>query len=44
LIGVRAGSEDHEMILLIWIALPAIILGSGSFMLWSINKHELPML
>jgi hypothetical protein len=28
--------------LLILIALPAIVLGSGSFFLWSIHRLELP--
>jgi hypothetical protein len=30
--------------MLIWLALPAVILGSGSYVLWSIHKHELPTL
>lgn len=30
--------------MLIWIALPAIILGSGSFFLWSMHKYEVPTL
>jgi hypothetical protein len=32
------------MIVVIWIALPAIILGSGFLFLWSIHRHELPTL
>jgi hypothetical protein len=30
------------MVSLVWIALPAIILGSGSFFLWSIHKLDFP--
>jgi hypothetical protein len=30
------------MIWLIWIALPVIILGSGSFFLWSVHNLDVP--
>jgi hypothetical protein len=34
-------SEDHKMILL-WIGLPSIVLGSGCLFLWSMHKHQIP--
>jgi hypothetical protein len=42
LIAREGEREDRKMVFLLWVALPAIIVGSGSFFLWSIHKLEFP--